>query len=232
MTGRFLRVTWFHFYDELGRNLLVNLLWLIACFFPLPILGIPVATCALCYYARELTLFRDPPARLFWQGYTKFFWRGLGYGWGFALLAVPVAFSAIFYIVKSPDFGLWILLPAGVCLWFVVLYVLAWHYFFPFLVHQEQGFLTTVKRSCLAVLMRPGLAVTATLTWVSWLLLSMLLTPLLLFVPAIWWCISGCSALLLLIEDYDDSVPDTPLPEELKPDADYTPITSREDLKD
>ena len=212
MTGRFLRVTWFHFYDELGRNLAVNFLWAAACLFPLPILGIPAATCALCWYARELALFHDPPLRVFWRGYIRFFWRALAVGWGMILLGIPILYSAGFYLLKSREFGFWTLLPAGICMWFVALYLLAWLYLFPFLVHQEKGFFTTVKRSCLAVLIRPGLACTAAAAWLVCLILSALLTPLLLFLPAVWWCISGTAAMLLLLEDYDDSVPKTPLP--------------------
>ncbi len=231
MTGRFLRATWFHFYDELGRNLLGNLFWVVACVFPIPLLGLPIATCALCHYAGELTQFRDPPIRVFWQGYRIHFWRGLFYGWGFLLLALPVVFSLIFYLLRAAEHGFWALLLVGVSTWITVLYGLTSFYFFPFLVHQRNGFWTTLKRAGLAVMLRPGLAVVGTLVSLIWMTASLLITPLLFLVPAVWWCVSGMTALLLLREEYDDRVPVTHPPDPPEPDPQAGQSTDRSDFQ-
>ncbi|HPA45410.1 MAG TPA: hypothetical protein PLZ55_17160 [bacterium] len=201
-------MTWFHFYDDLGRNLLVNFLAVLAFVVPLPILGIPVSFCAICAYANSLVRFGDPSASRFFTEYRRYFWRGLGYGWSYLLLYVPLGFSFWFYLRHGDEWGLWGYLLAGICFWSLLFYLAMGFYFFPLLVHQKERFWCTLKRSALAVLIGPGYVLTGVGVWLLWMAVCCILSPLLFVVPAIWAAITANAALLLLLNEYRDEVPD------------------------
>ncbi|HQL61670.1 MAG TPA: hypothetical protein PLQ35_05195 [bacterium] len=207
-TLHLLRVTWFHFYDDLGRNLLVNFLAVTAFFVPLPILGIPVSICAICAYANSLVRFEDPPASRFITEYRRYFRRGLGYGWSYLAVCVPLGFSFGFYLHHNKEWGLWGYLLAGICFWSLVFYLAMGFYFFPLLVHQREGFLLMMKRSALAVLLGPGYVWIGMSVWLLWVAICCIFPPLLLIVPVIWAAITANAALLLLLNEYRDEVPD------------------------
>ncbi len=208
MILRFLRVTWFHFYDELARNLLVNFLALVAFVFPLPAIGIPVSLCAICGYANRLVRFQDPEWGSFFGEYKRWFGKGLLYGWTYFAMFVPLVFSFRFYVSRSEDLGLVAYGLAGVCFWAVVFYSAMGFYFFPLLVHQREGMVTTMKRAAAAVLIRPGLVASAGISVLLWGLICWLIQPLLFIVPLIWFAISGNVGLLLLLDEYNDEVPE------------------------
>ncbi|MFH1743896.1 MAG: DUF624 domain-containing protein [bacterium] len=205
---RLLRVTWFHFYDELGRNLLVNFLAVAACLVPLPVLGIPVSLCAISAYANRLARFQDPGTKVFFEEYRRFFWRGLKYGWFYFAVFIPLATSLWFYIRHSEDLGLLGYALAGICFWTLLFYGAMGFYFFPLLVHQEQGLLTTLKRSALAVLARPMSVGIGLIVWLLWIGIGCVIQPLLFVVPLIWLALSGNVSLLFLLDEYSDEVPD------------------------
>jgi uncharacterized membrane protein YesL len=207
MSLRLIRVTWFHFYDELARNLLVNFLALVACFVPLPVLGIPVSLCAISRYANRLVRFEDPEAKSFFVEYRRYLWRGLGYGWFYFALLVLLTGSLWFYITHTEDLG-WIAYGlSGICFWVVLYYCAMGFYFFPLLVYQGEGLMTTLRRSAQAVLLRPSLVATGVLVWMVWLGMGYFLEPLLFIVPLIWFALSGNVGLLLLLGEYSDEVP-------------------------
>ncbi len=207
MILRFLRVTWFHFYDELPRNLLMNLFALVGCVVPLPLLGIPVSLCAISGYANRLIRFQDPELRVFLREYQRWFGRGLLFGWAYFALFIPLLSSFWFYGRYAADFGIFGYGLAGICFWVLVFYVLMGVYFFPLVVHQREGLVKTFKRSAIAVLIRPGLVLAGAATFLLWVMVCWIVPPLFFLVPLIWLAISGNVGLLLLLDEYDDEVP-------------------------
>ena len=186
----------------------MNFLALAACLVPLPVLGIPVSLCAISGYANRLVRFQDPDAKVFLAEYRRCFWRGLGYGWFYFALFVPLTGSLWFYVTHARDLGLIAYGLGSICLWMVLYYCAMGFYFFPLMVHQKEGLVVTLKRSALAVLLRPSLAATGVLVCLAWLLICCVLRPLLFIVPLIWFALSGNVGLLLLLDEYSDEVSD------------------------
>ena len=132
-------------------------------------LAIPVSLCAISGYANKLVRFQDPGIRIFFDEYRRHFWRGLGYGWFYFTLFIPLLTSLWFYIQYTEKLGLLGYGLAGICFWMVLFYSAMGFYFFPLLVHQKKGPLTTLKRSALAVLAHPAFVGIGALVWLVWL---------------------------------------------------------------
>ena len=194
----FFKTLWQHFYDDLGKVILLNIIWGV---FSITLIGAPPAIFALYHWINKQVQYNDPE--------IKEFFAALIIWWKKSYLVCLIMFvffamltgSIWFYIVKIPDWGVWALIPAGLCFWLGVYTSIAQAFLIPIIIHQSIPIKLAVKRSLMAPLVKPGVSMCVFILQLILIFLSISVPPVIIVISGSLWAIIGTTGLLVVLDE-------------------------------
>lgn len=169
--SRVLRKFFWDSYDNLGIIILGNLLWFSLC---LPIVTAPASTAALFSLTNRVSLGKGASLRDFWEGFRKYFLRGLSLGLIYLLLLVVLIIDLFLYRQQPQTARVAIAFLGAVNLWIFFLFSLLGMYSLPLMVEQDIGLIKSLKRSALLALDNPFFSIVISIQIMAIFFLSLL----------------------------------------------------------
>jgi len=153
MLWRIVKVSVGRFYDYLGKSVWMNLLWF---FLSLTVVLFPPATAALFRCAGELVRFEEPDAGRFLAALRRFFARAWALFLCQALVGLGLVLAIRIYLERmTAVLGQVAVVLGIICLWMLLYFLAILAPMWFFLVHQDVGVWTAVKRAALLFFLRP-----------------------------------------------------------------------------
>jgi len=183
------------YYDDVGKLLLANFLWFLA---SLPVITLPAATIGLSRYCEQLLTFKDPSIlSIFSGGFRKFLVSGYVFFALFIVFIGVAGFGVWFYFRMAT--GIFMVALGALSLWMFLFLLMLSSYVLPFVVHQDVGILTAVKRAALLAGAKPLVSFILVVTQ-GVLILSCIFVPFLvaIMIPVFCLLMQNVATLLAL----------------------------------